>query len=206
MSLVYAYARRRSTDRQAAYVLALVWCGWFAVDQLHHELVEALSLPKSEARAGVSLRALLNIERAVYLAWPAGILAWVCWTFRRSNPWPIVLAWLAASVLPIVVHPALRGDAWFRYAGAIHLAALAGELAAFVSWARLREPPRPWHAVAIVAIPMCSFPAIPFFASGEARAGYLLWVLRGLVALHLGCIAVLGGDLWTQLSRGSSRS
>ncbi|MDC3961285.1 hypothetical protein KEG38_46115 [Polyangium jinanense] len=168
--------------------------------------MRAIPSPEIEPVLSRKTLVLLNVERSIYLAWPAGILAWVRWTFRRSNPWPIVLAWLAASILPIVVHPALKGRAWFPYAGAIHLAALGGEITAFVSWARLREPPRPWHSVAIVAIPMCAFPAIPFFASDEARAGYLLWVLRGLVALHLACIAVLGGDLWNQLSRGSSRS
>ncbi|WP_153818574.1 hypothetical protein [Polyangium spumosum] len=206
LCLAYAYARRRSADRQAAFVLACVWCGWLVLDWLYEWTLDALPLPGPEPLSGLKDRTFLALNSAFFFAWPAGILAWVRWTFKGSRPWPVALAWFAAWALPTAIYPALRGATWFHYAGALHLAALAGELAAFASWARLREPPRPWHSVAIVAIPMCAFPAIPFFASAEARAGYLLWVLRGLVALHLACIAVLGGDLWNRFSRGSSRS
>lgn len=202
--LVYAYALRRSKERQAAYVIALVWLAWFGLDRVHAALVEAIPPPDVEPIASFKARTLLDLERAVYLAWPALFLGWIRWTFSNARPWPVVLAWVAVSALPSAIYPALRGESWFRYAGAIHGAALIGEVAAIVSWARLREPPRPWHSIAIVAAGMCAFPAIPFFASAEARAGYLIWVLRALVALHLSVLAVVGGELWNQRSRGSS--
>jgi hypothetical protein len=207
LCLVYAYARRCSAERQRAYVLAIVWCGGFALALLHGWFVAALPPPGPEPFFDLKNRTLLALDGAAYFASPLGILAWIRWAFIRSRPWPIALAWVALSLVPVAVYPALVGRAWFRYAGAIHVAALAGEIAAIASWARLRELPRPWHSIAIVATPLCAFPAIPFFAStNEAREGYLLWVLRGLVCLHLWCLAVLGGDLWNQRSRGSSRS
>jgi hypothetical protein len=205
LCLMYAFAKRRSEDRQAAYVLAIVWCGWFGVALLCDVTAAALPPPSPEPLSGLKNRALLAVDSALHLAWPMGILAWVRWSFRGSRPWPVVLAWLVSWGLPTAVYPAIRGASWFWYAGAIHVAALVGEIAAISSWVRRREHPRPWHVAGFVAAAASAFPVIPFFVSSEARAGYLIWVLRGLVVSHLALIAVVGGELWSQRSRGSSR-
>ena len=202
MALVHAYARRRSPDKADAYALALVWCAWFVAARAHDVTVRALPPPGPPLSRPLDL-ALLALAGALYFAWPALILGWIRWTFLRARTWPVVLLWLVAWGIPAAVYPAIRGTSWFQYAGAFHLAALVGEVVAIGQWVRRREPPRAWHVIALGAVPICAFPAIPFFASGEARAGYLIWVLRGLVGLHLWCIAVLGGDLWLSKSRGS---
>ncbi len=203
LCLVYAYARRRSKERQAAYLLAIVWCGWFGLAVLRDLIVNALPPPGPEPLSGLRNRTLLALDVVLYFAWPAGSLAWIRWIFLRAYSWPLLVIWLGTSGLMTARYPALGGEAWFHYAGGLHLAALAVEIATIAIWARRRKPPRPWHAIAVVAAPISAFPALPFLTSGEARASYLVWVLRGLVALHLWCIAVLGGDLWNQLSRGS---
>ena len=202
----YAVRKRNTADRDSAYLLAFVWLAGLGLDLLHTAIVGAIPGPDVEPLLSLKTRIILATERAIYLAWPALILAWFRWTFRRARPWPVVLAWLAASALPVAVPALLRGARWFPYAGALHLAALAGEIAAFVPWVRLREAPRPWHVGGMVAASIAAFPAIPFFASSEARAGYLIWVLRGLVLGHLAIIAIVGGDLWNTPSDGSSRA
>lgn len=204
--IVNTFIHRRSTNQQAAHSLTAVWCVWFVLARIRDVVAAELPPPGPAPLSGLVDRTLLALDTAAYFAWPALILGWVRWSFRGSRPLPVVIAWLAAWALPTAVYPAIRGAAWFRYAGAIHLAALAGEVIVIAQWIRRREAPKVAHVVALAAVPICAIPAIPFLASAEARAGYLVWVLRGLVALHLWVIAVVGGDLWRRLSHGSSRS
>ena len=193
----HAVGKRNTADRGPAYLLAFVWTIYFILDQAHTALVGSIPSPDVEPIASTKTRFLFNLEGSLYFVWPAGFLAWIRWTFRRARPWPVVLAWLAASALSVAV-PAFRGAAWFRFAGALHLAALAVEIASIVVWVRKREAPRPWHVAGMVAACMTALPAIPFLSPNEAREGYLLWVLRGLILGHLSIVAIVGGELWSR--------
>ena len=196
--LWYAVLMRHSTSRNAAILLALVWLGGFILNQAHTVVVHAFPPPGTTPYAGARNLALLALAHALYFAWPALILAWVRWSFRRSHPWPVVLAWLVAWGLPTAVYPAIRGATWYHFAGALHLAALAVEIASIAVWVRKREAPRFWHVAGMVAACMTALPAIPFLSPNEAREGYLLWVLRGLILGHLSIVAIVGGELWSR--------
>lgn len=203
LCLAYAYARRRSQHRQAANILAVVWFGWLVLALLREWVVNALPPPGPEPLTGLLNRTLLALDTSLYLAWPFGILAWILWTFRGLRPRGTLIAWILASIPPIAFYPKLGGDRWFHYAAALHIVVLYLEIDAIFAWIRRRKPPAPWHVAGFVAAAAAAFPAIPFLASSEARAGYLVWVLRGLVTAHLAMIAIVGGDLWPrQPSRG----
>lgn len=201
----YAFARRRSAERQDAFALALVWCAWFVAAFARDWIVAALPPPGDVPLSGVVNRVLLALDSALYFAWPLGVAAWVRWTFTRVRTLPIVLGWILAFGIPTAIYPALRGAAWFRFAGLVHVAAFAIEATAIVQWAKRRERPRPWHGVAIAATLLCSAPIFAFFASSEVRHDYIVWVLRALVTLHLGTVAFVGGDLWGQSTSNSPR-
>lgn len=200
VSIAYAFARRRSADRQDAFLLAFVWCAWFVDSIVSDFVVAALPPPGDVPLSGMRDRVLLALDSALYFAWPLGLAAWIRWTFTRARPLPIVLGWLLAFGIPTAIYPALRGAAWFRFAGLVHVLAFVIETAAVLQWAKLRERPRPWHGVAIASTLLCSAPIFAFFALSEIRHDYSVWVLRALVALHLGTIAFVGGDLWGSTS------
>jgi hypothetical protein len=205
VTLAFAFVRRRSAERQDAFALALVWCAWLALDLTSDIVVAALPPPGDAPLSGVVNRVLLALDGALYFAWPLGFLAWIRWTFVRANPLPSLLGWLLAFGIPTALYPAIRGVSWFRLAGLVHVAVFAIEAAAIWQWAKLRERPRPWHSVAIASTLLCSAPIFAFFALSENRHDYSVWVLRALVALHLGTIAFVGGDLWGRSTSNSPR-
>ena len=195
-TLVYAIARRGSAERQMAFLLAFTWIGWIVVDLLQARVVAALPPPSDIPLSGMHDRVLLALDGALYFSWPLGIAAWIRWTFARAKPWPILLAWLLAFGIPTAIYPAIRGVAWFRLAGAVHLAAFASEISAIIEWARRREKPEPWHGIGLAAAGICTLPAISFFALPESQESYGNWVLRGAIGLHLWVLAMIGGAKW----------
>ena len=110
--------------------LALVWCAWFVASFARDFVVAALPPPGDAPLSGVVNRVLLALDGALYFAWPLGFLAWMRWTFVRAKPLPILLGWLLAFGIPTALYPAIRGAAWFRFAGMVHVVAFVGEIAA----------------------------------------------------------------------------
>ena len=200
VAFVFAFVRRRTVDRHDAFALAIVWCAWFVAAIARDFVVAALPPPGDVPLSGMRDRVLLALDSALYFAWPLGLAAWTRWTFTRARPLPIVIGWLLAFGIPTAIYPSIRGLNWFRLAGTIHVLAFVIEAAAILQWAKLRERPRPWHGVAIASTLLCSAPIFAFFALSENRHDYSVWVLRALVALHLGTIAFVGGDLWGSTS------
>jgi hypothetical protein len=196
VTIAYAIVRRRSGERQMAYLLALTWTACFVSALMQPYVVNALSPPGDAPYSGIRDRTLLALNAALYFSWPLGIAAWIRWTFIRAKPWPILLAWLLAFGIPTAIYPAIRGVAWFRLAGAVHLAAFASEISAIVAWARRREKPEPWHGIGLAAAGICTLPAISFFALPESQESYGNWVLRGAIGLHLWVLAMIGGAKW----------
>ena len=196
VTLAFAFVRRRSAERQDAFVLALVWCAWLVESFASDIVIAALPPPGDAPLSGVVNRVLLALDGALYFAWPLGFLAWIRWTFVRANPLPILLGWLLVFGIPTALYPAIRGAAWFRFAGLVHVAAFAGEVAAIVQWIKRREKPQPWHGAAIAASWVCALPALSFFSLPDVYESYANWVLRGLVGLHLWVLAMVGGAKW----------
>lgn len=194
--LAFAFVHRRTVDRQDTFAVALVWCAWFVAAVARDWIVAALPPPDDAPLHGLQNRVLLALDGALYVAWPLGIAAWVRWTFTRAHPWPIALAWIAAFGIPTAVYPAIRGATWFRFAGVVHVAALAIAAPTIVHWAKRREHPRPWHGAAIAAAWVSTLPALSFFSLPDVFESYANWVLRGLIGLHLWVLALLGGAKW----------
>lgn len=192
----YAYAKRRSTERQDAINLALVWFGWLLLDFIVDLTDKALPPPNDIPFSGFRDRALLAVNNAAYFAWPLGMAAWIRWTFVHAKPLPIFVAWLVAFGVPTAVYPAIRGETWFRLAGAIHVAAFAGEAWAIIQWAKLRARPRPWHGIAIMAAWVTTLPAASFLFWPDVYESYAIWLIRSLIGLHLWVIATVGGAKW----------
>lgn len=192
----YAYAKRRSSERQDAINLALVWFGWFILGNIVDLTDKALPPPSDIPFSGFRDRALLAVNNAAYLAWPLGMAAWIRWTFVRAKPLPIFVAWLVAVGVPTAAYPAIRGVQWFRLAGVIHLAAFALEIWAIIQWSKLRARPCPWHGIAIAASWVTTLPAASFLFWPDIFESYGIWILRALIGLHLWVLAMVGGARW----------
>jgi hypothetical protein len=200
VTLAYAYACRRSVERREALAVALVWCVGFLVLLLSDVVVGALPPPSNVPLSGIRNRTLLAVDGALYFASPLGLATWVRWTFVRARPLAMLIPWVLAFGVPTVVYPAIRGELWFRYAAIVQIFALSVSFVAIAQWVRRIERPRPWHILAFAATLFCNIPIIPFLASPDVRPDYVIWVVRAFIALHLGVIAILGGDLWGRSS------
>ncbi len=194
--VAYAISQRRSEHRLDAYGLAIIWCATFLTARIHEFIGQFLPPPGDTPLSGLHDRSLLALDGALYFALPLGLAAWIRWTFVRANPLPIFVAWLVAFGVPTAVYPAIRGEAWFRLAGAIHIAAFAGGAWAIIQWAKLRARPRPWHGIAIMASWVTTLPAASFLFWPDIYESYAIWLIRSLIGLHLWVIAMVGGAKW----------
>ncbi len=191
-ALAFAFVRRRAE----ASALTLFLCSALVVDRMRIAVDALLPPPSALPLATVRDRFLLACSWMLYFAVPMGRVAWVRWTFVRARVWPCVAAWIFAFGVPTVLYPLMRGQSAFRFAGIVEFLAFVGEVVAIAQWIPRRERPQPWHILAFAATLFCLAPIFAYFVWPEVQSAYDVWVQYSLVVLHLGVIAILGGDLW----------
>jgi hypothetical protein len=192
VSLAFAFVRRRAD----ASALALFWCSALVVDWIGIAVVELLPAPSTLPLTTVRDRFLLACSWMLYFALPMGRVAWIRWTFVRARVWPCVAAWIFAFGVPTLLYPLIRGQSWVRFAGIIEFLAFVAEAVAIAQWIPRRERPQPWHILAFAVTLFCLAPIFAYFVWPEVQSAYDVWVQYSLIVLHLGVIAILGGDLW----------
>jgi hypothetical protein len=144
-----------------------------------------------------------DVDRVLFLTWPAGLAALCLWVYGKRRPWPIVVVYALAAAAVVIGYPTLRYDALRRFYLGAELAALAVGVVAFVRWVR-SEPPRLAH----VATSFVLVIDIGVLVFGPWRWGLFgAWNLAQIMyaVLYAALIVLQLGALWIPPSPSSPR-
>jgi hypothetical protein len=201
--LVWSVARRRPEHRPVAGALTV----GFTADLARKALVVYVIHPARAASGGAPLaglaRVACDVDNALFLAYPAALIALSVSVFMRRRLWPIAVAYVLAVAGLAVTYPASRGEALARVYMAAELAVVVTTIGALVTWFWRREPPSLTHGVTAM-LGMCEIATlIPYrlhlFSSWTiAQASYM--------TLYVILIALYGSDLWGSGSSSQSKS
>jgi hypothetical protein len=196
--LAIGIARRRSDHWPPALFLGAM----VSANAARWVLRSLVIFPAQALEPGAPLhglaRAAGHIDQALFLAWPAGIVALTLAVFSGRRPWLVAIGWALAVAALVLTYPSIRGTATRPLYLAAELAAVLASIGLVLQWAWRRQPmtlPR-LSALFVVGID-CGTLIGPYagnpFATWElAQAMYsVLYVLL---------IAIQGGAIW-----GSSR-
>ena len=189
----------RLRDALAGYLVA-----WFVADRIRGRVLDALSAAGPGPFTGLAERVLLGVDRGLYLAWIAGLLALVGFLFTRTRTIARLAAvfWLVATSVVVGFYPALRGAVFFQFVGVLHLLAVVAEVGIVAAWWRKLARPTSEHRAAIALVLFSALPAIAFVQpEPEVRAAYLAWSEQGLLAGFVLVNITIGGALWVSFSK-----
>lgn len=142
--------------------------------------VPALALPRVPASVP---RLVLRLDQALYLAWPAAIVALALAVCLSRRYWPAVAAW--GGALLTFAGLALRAEVAVELYSFVEFAALAFAAGAIVQWSGRGKVPR-LPQVALVLVVVCDGLALLVTRGGDAVR---LWPSA------LACYAVLFASL-----------
>ncbi len=162
----------------------------------------ALLPPPGDVLRGVA-RVIFHLDQALFLTWPAGLVALSLAVFPRRRSWLMVLPWALAVAVLSIGYPEIRGEALRQAYLAAQLAAVLVSIGIFVQWVWRREAFNlPRLTTLFIAVLDCGTVGTAYRFGPFAR-----WDLAQAMYLVLfGSLVVTQGFAWI-LSKGSrSRS
>lgn len=151
------------------------------------------------APASGVLRLWVSVDKALFLAWPAGLAAVALWTYLQRRPWFVALGYLV-GMFGIVVfgYPAIRGDLLRKAYLAFDLACLTVAVGAILHWLVFRkDAPRTSHW--IVAL-MVGAEVVGVVAGAWRYGIFTHWTLAQIAYCMLYAVLTIinGAVLWNQ--------
>lgn len=190
--LAWVVSRRRPEHRPVAGVLTI----GLVSDLARQALRVAVFVPARARFAGAPFtgwtRVAADVDNALFLAYPAAIVALMVVVLLRRRPWPVAVVWALAVAALAVSYPASRGAVLSRCYLAAELAAVAVTVGSAVTWFWRRESPTLTIGIALLigateAATLLPFSKGIFAAWTLARASYVtLYVI--LIVLHGGVV------------------
>jgi hypothetical protein len=140
-ALAWLLTRRRPEHQPIALLLTLGLLSDAARRLLHiFVLVPAHARMDPGPLTGAA-RAAFHVEQALFLAWPAGLVAAALTIFLRRRPWLVAVAWSLAVAVLALSYPGTRGDVLRRAYLALELATIAVSSGAVIQWGWSRQWP-----------------------------------------------------------------
>lgn len=198
MVLAWVVAHREPAHR----LIAVLFTAALGSD-LARRALRVLVLTPARARGGGEpftgiARVACDLDNALFLSWPASLVAVSLWIFARRRPWPALAAWGAAVIALGLLYPATRGVLLQRcYLGA-DLAAVAVGIGSIAIWIRRRAWPELRHrSVMLVLAAECATLIGPWRVGPFAR-----WDLAQVMyaALYAVLVVLHGGAAWRRPS------
>lgn len=192
VALAWLVARVRPDHRPVAALLTV----GFLSDLARQALRVAVFVPARAVFAGAPYtgwtRVAADVDNALFLAYPAAIVACMVVVLLRRRAWPVAVVWALAVAAMAVAYPMTRGAILSRCYLAAELAAVAVTIGSAVTWFWRREVPTLTHGVALLIGVTEIAMLLPFrkgiFTSWPlAQAAYMtLYVI--LIVLHGGAV------------------
>jgi hypothetical protein len=200
--LAWAIARRRSEHRPAAILLSVGLASDVIRRALYFGALAPAYLRFGQAPFEGWARVAGNLDQALFLLWPAALVALARVGFGRASARrslaQVAAAWATAAAALVIAYPLTRGAVLARCYLAVEIAALLAVAVTIGAWVRERRSPELHHvAVALAATAeLCTLGGpwrINLFGS---------WPLAQTVyfTLFVVLLVLQGGSLW--LSRG----
>lgn len=151
-ALAWLVTQRRPAHRPIALLLTL----GLGSDVIRRQLYVHAIGPGHVVAAGGPLtgaaRVAFHVEQALFLAWPAGLVATALAIFLRRRPWLVAAAWTFAVEALVRSYPVTRGDVLRRAYLAAELLTIAISSGAVIQWGRSRQWPTPAQDILMVLI------------------------------------------------------
>jgi hypothetical protein len=200
-ALAWVVARRRPDHRPIAAVLTV----GLVSDLARQALRVVVFLPAREHLNGTPFtgwtRVAADVDNALFLAYPAAIIALVVVVLLRRPAWPVAFPWALAVAALAVAYPATRGATLSRcYLGA-ELGALSVTVGAAITWFWRREPPSLTIGITLLLGASEAATLLPFH-----RGIFGAWKLARVsyVTLYVILIVLYGGVVCGSSSRSRS--
>jgi hypothetical protein len=205
-SLAWVLAQRRPEHRPIALLLSAL----LATDAAQWA-IEVGALAPLRARFGVEVqwtgwaRVAVHVAEALWLIWPAAVVAASLMVFAGRKPWPALVGWTAFVAGIVIGYPSLRHGNLVPVLVAALVLSLVISVGLFVGWYRRPAPATSAHfsMTMILAIEMTSL-----FAAWRHVQVIEHWDLSQVLGLVLfGALIVFQGRcLWTTQSTRSTQS
>jgi hypothetical protein len=198
-ALGWILGRHRGEHRPVAYLLTI----GLATDLARRVLRLAILAPARAALGDApyvgSARIAYHFEQALFLAWPAAVVAATILVFHHRRPWPVAALWFAAVVTLAAAYPAVRGAALGRCYLGVEIATVAVSVGAVATWIRQRKTPEVHHVsvALVIAAEVVSLLAGPW---KTALVGSWPLAQVGYAALFIVLIVLQGGSRWMSAS------
>jgi len=201
VALAWVVVRRRPDHRPVAAVLTV----GLVSDVARQALRVAVFLPARERLHGAPftgwVRVAADVDNALFLAYPAAIVALMVVVFLRRRAWPVAVLWALAVAALAIAYPASRGAVLSRCYLAAELAAVAMTVGAAVTWFWRREAPTLTHGIALLIGASEAATLLPFY-----KGLFNSWTLAraSYVTLYAILIVLYGGVVCGSSSRSRS--
>lgn len=203
VALAWAVAQKRPEHRYAAGALSV----GLVADVVRKAILVWVLVPAQETAGTAPLtglaRVACDLDNALFLAYPAALVALSLWTFLRLRPWAVAAVYVLIVAGLAIAYPLSRGEVLARVYVAANLAAVAVTVGVFIMWLWRREPPTLTHGVTALLGGTELATLIPYrfsiFTSWTiARASYM--------TLYAILIILYGGIVWGSGSSSESKS
>lgn len=198
-ALAWAIARRRPDHRPIAWLLTL----YPFVNLARRALRELVFTPARDALRAQGLdpaavpftgweRVAVDLDGALFIAWPAGVAALAIWAFTKRRPWGVAIAYAGAVAFMVATYP--RGADLQRFYLAVELAAMCASLGCLLIWFRSREPLslRTLATGIIVSVELAMVTGGPYrgniFLTWQRAQQILIVMFMALIAVHAASI------------------
>jgi hypothetical protein len=205
--LAWIVTRRHAEHRPVAILLSIGLGCDAARRALYYSVFAAAYARFGSAPFEGWPRALAHVDQALFLAWPAAIVAGALASFggreQRTRPSiaGVAVSWVIAVGALVLTYPITRGAVVARFYLGVELLALLAVIVTIGAWVRKRRSPQ-LHQVSVALVAGAELSAL----AGPWRINLFgSWPLAQAVYLVLFGVLLLlqGGSLW--LFRGSSR-
>jgi hypothetical protein len=177
-ALAWLVCRHRVEHRPIALLLTLG-----LTSDIVRRLLHVFILAPAHARTDpgplvAGARGAYHVEQALFLAWPAALVAAVLTVFLKRRPWLIGIAWVVAIAGLALTYPEMRSEALRRAYLGVELATIAISLGAMIQWGWAREWPTLTHGIlmafigAEIAVVWGPWRSGPFFGWTAAQIMY----------------------------------
>lgn len=199
--LAWLVARGRPDHRPVAALLTV----GFASDLVRQALRVAVFVPARASFAGAPftgwVRVAADVDNALFLAYPAAIVAVMVVVFLKRPAWPVAVVWALIVAALAIAYPASRGAVLSRCYLAAELAAVAVTVGAAVTWFWRREAPTLTSGIALLIGASEAATLLPFY-----KGLFNSWTLARVsyVTLYAILIVLYGSVVCGSSSRSRS--
>jgi hypothetical protein len=199
-ALAWTIARRKPDHRPIAWLLTF----YLLANLGRRALRELVIAPARDAIRTQGLdpaavpftgweRVAVDIDGALFIAWPAGVAALAIWVFTKRRPWGVLIAYAAVMAFMVATYP--RGADLQRLYLAVELAAMCASLGCLLVWFRSRES----LSLKALATGIIVSVELAMVTGGPYRGNIFLTWQRAqqiLIVMFMALIAVHAASIW----------